>query len=71
MLKLARKNVAQATLTRKDMTKLDFADNSFDGLAAFYSIIHVPRKKHSYLFEACEREEKLQAFCSVSCFLAR
>jgi ubiquinone/menaquinone biosynthesis C-methylase UbiE len=52
MLKLARKNVAQATFIRKDMTKLDFADNSFDGLTAFYSIIHVPREKHSLLFQS-------------------
>ncbi len=50
MLGLARKNVPQATFIRKDMTRLDFADNSFDGLTAFYSIIHVPREKHSQLF---------------------
>jgi ubiquinone/menaquinone biosynthesis C-methylase UbiE len=50
MLILARKNVPQATFIRKDMTQLDFADNSFDGLAAFYSIIHVPREKHFLLF---------------------
>ena len=48
MLKLARKNVAQATLTRKDMTELDFADNSFDGLAAFYSII-MSREKNIHI----------------------
>jgi ubiquinone/menaquinone biosynthesis C-methylase UbiE len=55
MLKLARKNVAQATFASKDMTKLDFADNSFDGLTAFYSIIHVPREKHSRLFASFHR----------------
>jgi len=51
MLKLARKNVPNATFIRKDMTRLDFADNSFDGLTALYSIIHVPREKHAPLFE--------------------
>jgi ubiquinone/menaquinone biosynthesis C-methylase UbiE len=55
MLKLARKNVPGATFIRKDMTELDFAENSFDGLAAFYSIIHVPREKHSLLFESFHR----------------
>ena len=42
MLKLARKNVPEAVFIKKDMNKLDFAENSFDGLAAFYSVIHVP-----------------------------
>jgi ubiquinone/menaquinone biosynthesis C-methylase UbiE len=55
MLKLARKNVPQATFVRKDMIKMDFADNSFDGLTAFYSIIHVPREKHSLLFKRFNR----------------
>jgi len=52
MLKLARKNMPQTTFIGKDMTKLGFVDNSFDGLAAFYSIIHVPREKHSRLFKS-------------------
>jgi ubiquinone/menaquinone biosynthesis C-methylase UbiE len=55
MLRLARKNVARATFICQDMTKLDFVDNSFDGLTAFYSIIHVPREKHSHLFESFHR----------------
>lgn len=55
MLKLARRNVVQATFIMKDMTKLDFADNSFDGLTAFYSIIHVPREKHPLLFKSFNR----------------
>ena len=55
MLRLARKNVPQAKFIRMDMTRLDFADNSFDGLTAFYSIIHVPREKHSLLFRDFNR----------------
>lgn len=55
MLKLARRNAPEATFIRRDMTKLDFADNSFDGLTAFYSIIHVPREKHFPLFESFHR----------------
>jgi ubiquinone/menaquinone biosynthesis C-methylase UbiE len=55
MLRLARKNMPQTSFIRKDMTKLDFADNSFDGLTAFYSIIHVPREKHSLLFKSFNR----------------
>jgi ubiquinone/menaquinone biosynthesis C-methylase UbiE len=55
MLRLAGKNVPQATFIKKDMTRLDFADDSFDGLTAFYSIIHVPREKHSRLFKDFSR----------------
>jgi len=55
MLKLARRNVTQATFVMKDMTKLDLAENSFDGLTAFYSIIHVPREKHPLLFKSFNR----------------
>jgi ubiquinone/menaquinone biosynthesis C-methylase UbiE len=55
MLRLARKYMPQTTFIRKDMTRLDFADNSFDGLTAFYSIIHVPREKHSLLFKNFSR----------------
>jgi ubiquinone/menaquinone biosynthesis C-methylase UbiE len=55
MLKLARKNVAQAEFISKNMTRLDFVDDSFDGLTAFYSIIHVPREKHSDLFASLHR----------------
>jgi ubiquinone/menaquinone biosynthesis C-methylase UbiE len=51
MIRLAKENVPQAEFIRKDMTQLDFDEDSFDGLTAFYSVIHVPREKHSGLFE--------------------
>jgi ubiquinone/menaquinone biosynthesis C-methylase UbiE len=37
------------------MTKLDFETGSFDGLTAFYSIIHVPREKHFLMFQSFHR----------------
>jgi ubiquinone/menaquinone biosynthesis C-methylase UbiE len=55
MLRLARKNVPKAMFIKRDMNKMDFSENSFDGLTAFYSIIHVPREKHSSLFESFHR----------------
>jgi ubiquinone/menaquinone biosynthesis C-methylase UbiE len=55
MLRLARKNVPKAVFIEGDMNKLYFAENSFDGLTAFYSIIHVPREKHSALFQSFHR----------------
>jgi ubiquinone/menaquinone biosynthesis C-methylase UbiE len=65
MLKLARKNVPKAVFISKDMNRLDFAENSFDGLTAFYSIIHVPREKHSLLFESFHRILKPEAIMLV------
>ena len=55
MLRLARENIPEAEFIKKDMTKLDFPADSFDGVTAFYSIIHVPREKHSSLFNSFHR----------------
>ena len=50
MIILASQNVPQTRFLRMDMTQLGFAENSFDGLTAFYSIIHVPKELHSEIF---------------------
>jgi SAM-dependent methyltransferase len=52
---LARQNVPQAELVRADMLDLDFPDGSFDGVAALYSIAHVPRDQHSRMFSRVMR----------------
>jgi len=45
----ARRNVPTATFVQGDMTRLDFPPASFDAVAAFYSLIHVPRQEHAAL----------------------
>jgi ubiquinone/menaquinone biosynthesis C-methylase UbiE len=65
ILELARKNVPKTVFIKKDMNKLDFAINSFDGLVAFYSIIHVPREKHSSLFESFHKILKTEGVMLV------
>jgi len=45
-VELARANVPSATILHADMTALDLPPASFDGVAAFYSITHVPRDQH-------------------------
>ncbi len=55
MIELAKKNVPQATFIKMEMTNLEFDDASFDGLVAFYSIIHLSREKHSLLFRNFNR----------------
>ncbi|HYH12765.1 MAG TPA: class I SAM-dependent methyltransferase, partial [Thermomicrobiales bacterium] len=42
-VELARMNVPDATFIQADMTTLDFPAASFDGIAAFYALTHVPR----------------------------
>ena len=46
---LAQQNVPMAKFVHADMTKLDFPEGSFDAVAAFYSIIHVPRQEQAEL----------------------
>ncbi|MDP6607235.1 MAG: class I SAM-dependent methyltransferase [Dehalococcoidia bacterium] len=55
MLELAREHVPAATFRLMDMTELDFADGSFEGLTACYSIFHVPRELHASLLSAFHR----------------
>ena len=42
---LAQQKVPAAKFIHADMTTLDFPDDSFDAVTAFYSIIHVPRQE--------------------------
>ena len=65
MLRLAKTSVPKARFFRKDMTRLDFEENSFDGLTAFYSIIHVPREKHFSLFQSFHRMLKPEGIMLV------
>jgi len=47
---IARLAVPNATFVAADMTRVGFAAQSFDCVAAFYSIIHVPREELLALF---------------------
>jgi SAM-dependent methyltransferase len=45
-IELARRQVPGATFVQADMTALDWPEGSFDAVAAFYSLTHVPRREH-------------------------
>ena len=45
----ARQDIAEAQFLHGDMTELDFPPSTFAGVAAFYSIIHVPREEQGAL----------------------
>jgi 2-polyprenyl-3-methyl-5-hydroxy-6-metoxy-1,4-benzoquinol methylase len=48
-IRLARRNVPQAEFIHADMTAVALLPRSFDAVAAFYSITHVPREEHTTL----------------------
>jgi ubiquinone/menaquinone biosynthesis C-methylase UbiE len=48
-IELAKKNVPKANFICQDMTRLDFPENSFDGICSYYAIIHIPREEHQPL----------------------
>jgi SAM-dependent methyltransferase len=50
-LDLARRRVPHAAFIRADMSRLDFPSSSFDGVAAFYSLTHLPHGELPSLLE--------------------
>jgi SAM-dependent methyltransferase len=52
---LARREVPGATFIQADLLELDLAAASFDGVAALYSISHVPREEHARVFADVRR----------------
>ena len=51
-INLARQNVPDAKFICGDMCQLKFPPASFDAVAAFYSVFHVPREEHASLLES-------------------
>jgi SAM-dependent methyltransferase len=54
-IELARRNVPNAYFHCKDMTQLDFPDESLDGVCSYYAIIHIPREEHKPLIDNFHR----------------
>lgn len=65
-IELAKKNVPKAQFYVKDMTELDFPEATFDGIIAYYSIIHVPREEQHDLFVNLHRMLKPNGFAMFS-----
>jgi len=49
LVELARRNAPAATFLQADMTQLDLLPESYDAVAAFYCIPHVPRREQEPL----------------------
>jgi ubiquinone/menaquinone biosynthesis C-methylase UbiE len=54
-VELARKRCLNATFFPGDMMALDFEAESLDGVAAFYSILHLPRDEQRTMFAKIAR----------------
>ena len=61
-IELARKNVPNAMFLCEDMTRLDFPDDTFDGITSYYAIIHIPREEHQSLLANFHRMLKPGGF---------
>jgi ubiquinone/menaquinone biosynthesis C-methylase UbiE len=61
-VELAKKNVPGAEFLREDMTRLNFPDNTFDGITSYYAIIHIPREEHQALLANFYRMLKQSGF---------
>jgi len=61
-IELAKKHVPNANFICRDMTKLDFPENTFDGICSYYAIIHIPREEHQSLLANFHRILKPSGF---------
>jgi ubiquinone/menaquinone biosynthesis C-methylase UbiE len=52
MVSVAQKNVPKGRFRHQNMTEMEFASGSFDGLISCYAIFHIPREKHAALFRS-------------------
>ena len=52
---LAHRNVPAATFICGDILELAFPNATFDGVAAFYAISHIPREEHRRVFGLVQR----------------
>jgi len=62
MLKLARENVKGAKFHKKDFTKLDFENNSFDAIISFFAFNHIEKNKFRDIISKCRRILKKEGF---------
>lgn len=54
-LRLASGNAPEASLVRGDMAALPFADDTFDAVVAYWSLIHLPADEHRAVVEEFAR----------------
>jgi len=66
-IELAKQHVPLANFICRDMTKLDFPENTFEGICSYYAIIHIPREEHRPLLANFYRMLKPGGLCHHAC----
>ncbi|MBN1329181.1 MAG: class I SAM-dependent methyltransferase [Candidatus Heimdallarchaeota archaeon] len=66
MIKLAQKNVPQATFLKKNILTLDFPNNSFEGIICVYSLWHIPRDNHFEIMQNFNRMLKNEGILVIN-----
>jgi ubiquinone/menaquinone biosynthesis C-methylase UbiE len=51
-IELARQHVPQARFIQADMAQLDLPPESYDGVAAFYALFHIPREQQPHVLQS-------------------
>ncbi len=62
MLKLARANVKNGEFYKKDFTKLDFGNESFDSIISFFALNHIEKATFKQIMAECKRILKKDGF---------
>ena len=65
-IELAKQNAPKVKFICQDMTKVNFPDEYFDGILAYYSIFHIPREEHQEVLRNFHRMLKINgiALCA-------
>lgn len=65
-IETAKQRFPQIDFLQLDMTEMTFEENSFDGINAFYSIIHIPDEKLHKLFADFSKLLKVDGKIAIS-----
>jgi len=65
-IKLAKEHLPSGDFFQKDMSQVDFAENTFDAIVSFYAIFHIPREEHQELLGNCYRMLKRDSYLLIT-----
>ncbi len=63
---LARTHIPGPTFVQADASEIDFRAHSFDAIASFYTLDHIPRRRHEKLFMKFYRWLRPEGFLLIS-----
>ncbi|MFX1290096.1 MAG: class I SAM-dependent methyltransferase [Promethearchaeota archaeon] len=64
-IELAKQNAPNAKFICQDITRVSFPDEQFNGILAYYSIIHIPREEHYELLRKFHRMLKTKGIILI------